>query len=149
MSIFTCARPPLTSGRGPIVGPFGPSTTTTFSSASASHTATYATYGVTMKQVWVNFASCSEAWRTTLASAWRIVAEGWNSWARDKTDEDFLTEAAYRDLRGNLWQTPLWQIVLHLVNHGTHHRGQAAGFMRSMGHTPPPLDLVAYYRSLS
>jgi uncharacterized damage-inducible protein DinB len=84
-----------------------------------------------------------------LAPAWRIVAEGWNSWARDKTDEDFLTAAAYRDLRGNWWQTPIWQVVLHMVNHGTHHRGQAAGFMRSIGHTPPPLDLVAYYRSLS
>ena len=84
-----------------------------------------------------------------LAPAWRSVAEGWKAWATDKTDEDFPTEAAYHDLRGNPWRTPLWQVALHLVNHATHHRGQAAGFIRSMGHTPPPLDLVAYYRSLS
>jgi uncharacterized damage-inducible protein DinB len=37
---------------------------------------------------------------------------------------------------------------LHLVNHGTHHRGQISGFLRAMDHTPPPLDLIAYYRSL-
>ena len=35
-----------------------------------------------------------------LAPAWRNVAKGWKAWARDKTDEDFLTEAAYHDLRG-------------------------------------------------
>lgn len=84
-----------------------------------------------------------------LRPAWQSVFEGWRTWAGERTDEDFLVETAYHDLRGNPWRTPLWQVVLHVVNHGTHHRGQAAGFMRSMGHTPPPLDLVAYYRSLS
>lgn len=86
---------------------------------------------------------------TVLAPAWQSVAEGWKAWARGKADEDFLAEVAYHDLRGNLWRTPLWQVVLHVVNHGAHHRGQAAGFIRSMGRTPPSLDLMAYYRSLS
>jgi uncharacterized damage-inducible protein DinB len=36
--------------------------------------------------------------------------------------------------------------LLHVVNHGTHHRGQVAGFLRSMGRKPPVLDLIAYYR---
>jgi uncharacterized damage-inducible protein DinB len=38
--------------------------------------------------------------------------------------------------------------VLHVVNHGTHHRGQVAGFLRTMGHAPPALDLIAYYREI-
>jgi len=45
-------------------------------------------------------------------------------------------------------RTPLWQILLHVVNHATHHRGQVSGFLRAMGHTPPPLDLIAFYRTL-
>jgi uncharacterized damage-inducible protein DinB len=51
-------------------------------------------------------------------------------------------------MRGNPWTQPLWEIVLHVVNHGTHHRGQAAGFLRSLGHTPPKLDLIFYYRQM-
>lgn len=84
-----------------------------------------------------------------LRPAWRAVGEAWQEWARPLTDEDFLQEISYRDLKENPWRTPLWQVVLHVVNHGTHHRGQAAGFLRSMGHTPPPLDLIAYYRSMA
>ena len=83
-----------------------------------------------------------------LRPAWQAVGEDWRAWARPLADEDFLQEISYRDLKGNPWRTPLWQVVLHVVNHGTHHRGQAAGFLRSMGHPPPPLDLIAYYRSM-
>lgn len=81
-----------------------------------------------------------------LAPAWRDTLDGWKQWARQMSDDDFLPELSYRDLKGNAWRTPLWQIVLHVVNHATHHRGQAAGFLRSMGHKPPVLDLIAYHR---
>jgi uncharacterized damage-inducible protein DinB len=53
---------------------------------------------------------------------------------------------AYKDLKGNDWTHPVWVLLFHVVNHSTHHRGQVSGFLRSMGHTPPSLDLIAYYR---
>jgi uncharacterized damage-inducible protein DinB len=55
----------------------------------------------------------------------------------------------YKDSKGNPYRQPLWQLILHVVNHGTHHRGQASGFLRALGHTPPVLDLVAYYRTMA
>ena len=67
---------------------------------------------------------------------------------RDFTDADAKRVISYKDMRGNAYAQPVWQIILHLVNHGTPHRGQISGFLRSMGHTPPPLDLIAYYRTL-
>jgi uncharacterized damage-inducible protein DinB len=81
-----------------------------------------------------------------LAPAWQDVLEQWRNWAAPMTDADFDQVIAYHDMKGNPWRTPLWQVVLHVVNHGTHHRGQVAGFLRSMGVAPPPLDLIAYYR---
>ena len=72
--------------------------------------------------------------------------ERWRVWAADVTDDRAGSIISYRDMKGNAWETPIWQIVLHVVNHGTHHRGQAAGFLRSLGHTPPPLDEIAYFR---
>ena len=51
-------------------------------------------------------------------------------------------------MSGNRFNQPVWQLVLHVVNHGTHHRGQVSGFLRAMGHKPPKLDLVSYYRMI-
>lgn len=83
---------------------------------------------------------------SVLQDDWPKVLEGWLQYLEGVSD---VAEAvSYKDLKGNPWTTPLWQIGLHVVNHGTHHRGQAAGFLRMMGHTPPPLDLIVYYRQL-
>jgi uncharacterized damage-inducible protein DinB len=81
-----------------------------------------------------------------LESDWTALYARWQSWASGLEETAIAERVSYRDLKGNPWVSPVWQIVLHVVNHGTHHRGQVAGFLRSMGKTPPPLDLIAYYR---
>lgn len=84
----------------------------------------------------------------TLQNEWPALYQRWKLFSEPLSDPDTLTVISYKDTRGNPYQSPLWQILLHLVNHGTHHRGQVSGFLRAMGHTPPPVDLIAYYRSL-
>jgi uncharacterized damage-inducible protein DinB len=84
---------------------------------------------------------------SVLQIEWPKVLDDWQRWAAGLTDEAAEAELSYTDLRGNAWRQPIWQLVLHVVNHGTHHRGQAAGFLRSMGVAPPALDLVVFYRT--
>jgi uncharacterized damage-inducible protein DinB len=79
---------------------------------------------------------------------WPGVLEGWKQYVAPMTDQEVQAKISYRDMAGNPYQQPLWQILLHVVNHGTHHRGQVSGFLRAMGHQPPPLDLIAFYRTL-
>lgn len=81
-----------------------------------------------------------------LQNDWPALLADWQAFVA--AGADLAAPRPYHDLKGNAYSTPLWQVILHLVNHGTHHRGQVAGFLRSMGHVPPPLDLIAYYRSL-
>jgi uncharacterized damage-inducible protein DinB len=83
-----------------------------------------------------------------LQNDWPKLLDEWGSWAAGLTGESAATRLSYKDMKGNAYETPVWQIILHVVNHATHHRGQVSGFLRAMGHTPPPLDLMAYYRSL-
>jgi len=84
-----------------------------------------------------------------LQNDWPALLGRWREWAAAQTEESLQGKATYKDLKGNSYENPLWQIALHLINHGTHHRGQVSGFLRAMGHVPPPLDLMAYYRELA
>jgi uncharacterized damage-inducible protein DinB len=77
---------------------------------------------------------------------WPLLQEKWLDWARELTPEGAEQLVGYKDLKGNPYATRASEIVLHVVNHGTHHRGQVSGFMRALGHTPPQLDLIRYYR---
>jgi uncharacterized damage-inducible protein DinB len=81
-----------------------------------------------------------------LVGDWPVVAAGWEAVLAAQTEESVLESIQYTNLKGEPFATPLWQILLHVVNHGTHHRGQVSGFLRAMGHVPPPLDLIFYYR---
>jgi uncharacterized damage-inducible protein DinB len=85
---------------------------------------------------------------TLLQTEWPALHGRWKLWLRDFTDNDVSRVISYQDTKGRPYSQPVWQILLHLINHGTHHRGQVSGFLRAMDHTPPPLDMIAYYRTL-
>jgi uncharacterized damage-inducible protein DinB len=54
----------------------------------------------------------------------------------------------YRLISGVAGSSPFWQILQHLVNHGTYHRGQVTTLLRQIGAKPPQaMDLIAYYRT--
>jgi uncharacterized damage-inducible protein DinB len=61
-------------------------------------------------------------------------------------DADAQRIVDYRDLKGNPYSQPLWQLMQHLVNHSTYHRGQVVTMLRQLGATPASTDLVAFYR---
>lgn len=92
------------------------------------------------------FISDADRHLAVLQNDWPALHQAWREWAAGLTDDKARESLSYRDMKGRTWRQPVWQLVLHVVNHGTHHRGQVAGFLRSLGHTPPATDLELYYR---
>ena len=83
-----------------------------------------------------------------LTTEWPRLQSAWIEWSETLDDHSIAQPLPYRDRKGNPWSDPLSAIILHVVNHGTHHRGQVSGFLRALGTTPPPLDFIAYSRGL-
>ncbi|HET8578278.1 MAG TPA: DinB family protein [Methylomirabilota bacterium] len=65
------------------------------------------------------------------------------------TSADLARVMDYRDTRGNGYSAPLWQMLQHVANHGTHHRSEIATMLTMLSGSPPPTDLIIYQRIMS
>jgi len=48
----------------------------------------------------------------------------------------------YTNMKGERWTYPLWQVLLHVVNHQTYHRGQITTLLRQLGVEAPAVDYL-------
>jgi uncharacterized damage-inducible protein DinB len=65
----------------------------------------------------------------------------------DRLDDEALHRVvAYRNTRGQAFENPLWQLLRHVVNHATYHRGQVTTMVRQLGRDAISTDLAQYYR---
>ena len=59
---------------------------------------------------------------------------------------DFEAVVDYINLSGKSYSSPLSDILIHLANHGTYHRGQIAMLLRQQGLEPLPTDYILFSR---
>jgi uncharacterized damage-inducible protein DinB len=76
---------------------------------------------------------------------WPRLQAKWEAWADSATDADIARHVPFKSRFVGNAGLPAWQIVMHVVNHGTLHRGQIVGMLRQLGVKPPATDIVFYY----
>lgn len=70
----------------------------------------------------------------------------WQEVLNGVTEEALDHPIAYTNSKGTAFETPLRDILSHVVNHGTHHRAQIALVLREADITPPATDYIFYVR---
>jgi uncharacterized damage-inducible protein DinB len=62
------------------------------------------------------------------------------------TPEDVQRVVYHKTTTGVPQSAPLWQMLQHLANHGTYHRGQITTLLRQLGAKATGTDLITFYR---
>ena len=75
---------------------------------------------------------------------WDEVERATQAFVAGVTDERLAETVAYRNFKGEPWAYPLWQQMLHQMNHATQHRSEAAVMLTQFGHSPGLLDLLYF-----
>jgi uncharacterized damage-inducible protein DinB len=85
-----------------------------------------------------NFETIYEYWKTEEIELMAFV---------ENVSEDMLKSIIhYQTMGGKPYQNTLWHLMVHLVNHGTQHRSEAAAMLTDFGHSPGDIDMIVFFR---
>lgn len=60
------------------------------------------------------------------------------------TDRSLAEAITYTNTKGERWTYPLGQMLQHVANHSSYHRGQVATMLRQLGAEVTPVDLLVF-----
>lgn len=104
-----------------------------------------------------HIAAAQQLWLDRVRAVPQSVAV-WPSWTVEETearlssanqgwvellqDEDLAREVAYKNSKGESYESTAGDIALHVVFHGVYHRGQIAALVRGGGGEPAYTDFI-------
>jgi len=76
----------------------------------------------------------------SIAALWETEWSAWDRWIGTFDDEVLLSPDE---------PVPMWQLLAHVMNHGTQHRAEAAALLTAAGRSPGDLDMLDYAEALA
>jgi uncharacterized damage-inducible protein DinB len=80
---------------------------------------------------------------------WREIEDHTKQFITNLDSNQLSEDVVYLNTSGVQWVYPLWQLMIHQVNHATQHRSEVALMLTHFGHSPGELDLLLYYAQLA
>jgi uncharacterized damage-inducible protein DinB len=83
----------------------------------------------------------------TLSRELIFLSKQWNDWVSNATEINFTHVFAYHNSKKEYFKQPVYEMLLHLFNHQTFHRGQLVTMMRQNGiEKIPATDFIVFSR---
>ncbi|MEP6896147.1 MAG: DinB family protein [Chloroflexota bacterium] len=80
----------------------------------------------------------------SIETHWQAEEKAMRAYLATLSDEDMQGHLRYTTDAGEPRDRILWHCLLHVVNHGTQHRGEAAALLTDFGQSPGDLDLTVF-----
>lgn len=80
-----------------------------------------------------------------LKEKWREIEIGQVDFIATLTDESLAKVIAYINTKDEEWKYPLGQMMQHVVNHASYHRGQITTMLRQLGEEGVGTDFLLFF----
>ena len=71
----------------------------------------------------------------------------WKEWIDNSSAAQLNHVFAYQNTKREQFKQPVYEMLMHLFNHGTYHRGQLVTMLRQTGVDKiPATDMIVFYR---
>ena len=80
----------------------------------------------------------------SLEERWQEEERAMRAYLASLRNEDMESHLRYTTGEGVKRDRILWHCLLHVVNHGTQHRSEAAALLTDYGHSPGDLDFTVF-----
>lgn len=80
----------------------------------------------------------------SLGARWAKVEGDYVEFINGITDESLAEVITYTNTKGEEWAYPLGQMLQHVMNHSSYHRGQVVTMLRQLGAEVTPVDLLVF-----
>lgn len=84
-----------------------------------------------------------------LRTRWGQVADAQRTLVELLSAADLERAMTYENPPGVRWTYSLGQMLQHVVNHSTYHRGQVTSLLRQLGFPAVPTDFLVYFDALA
>ena len=74
------------------------------------------------------------------------IHEDWIKFVEENSEEKLLSQINYKNSQGNVFKNKTVDILTHVINHSTYHRGQIASIVKASGGIPAISDYIFYKR---
>lgn len=82
--------------------------------------------------------------RARLEAAILAECDEWIDFVRSVPEQRYAMDLTFHRVNGEAMTMPFAELLMHVFNHGTHHRGQVTAAMTGFGLAAPVMDL-AYF----
>jgi uncharacterized damage-inducible protein DinB len=110
---------------------------------------------ISSQDVWLERISGSYDWNIEIWESFNLFecsvlsfqsSEGWMNFIRKSREKDFDNLINYKNTKGNQYETPVKEIIAHVLNHSSYHRGQINQILIDNNVPAVPIDYIYYTR---